>query len=106
MQVAISILQQEGAAGVSATIVHPGLGKLRHTPVRPISGSAMSFSHLLKPSPVPTLTAGRPAPGMQRQGNKRERYQAPAEPTACAEVGRKAGEGGGKEEKKEKNPHP
>lgn len=36
---------------------------------------------------------------MQRQGNKRERYQAPAEPTACA-VSRRED----KEEKEDKTP--
>lgn len=108
-RVGSSILRQEGLlvrvpplptpACPTARGMSPGLGKLRHTPARPASALGMSLSHLLKPSPAPTPTAGRPAAGMLRQGNKRERYQAPAELTARAEAGRRAG---GRERRRKK----
>lgn len=63
--------------------LHAFLGRAQHRAAAqqqscPIAGP--------KPSPQPQPRTH----GMQRQGNKRERYQVPAEPRARAELGRKA----------------
>lgn len=103
--VSISIVQQEGDATRMCSTAY-GLGKLRHAPVWPAFVLELPLSHLLKASPAPTPTAGRAATGMQREGNKRERYQAPADPPAQprAEAGRRTG--GRERRRKEKKIHP
>lgn len=86
---------QSGAAGTHGR-------RVRETEAHTRAARLLSWKCPSPAFPAPTSTAGSPAAGMQRQGNKRERYQAPAELTA------QGGEQGGRErnrkERKKKTP--